>query len=209
MAPVRKYGDGAPVVNDAAGKPLRADARRNRERVLAAARDAFAEDGIAVPLDDIARRAGVGAGTVYRHFPTKEALFEAVMIDRMQQLADRARERAADSDPTEALLAFIRHLVAEAAPKKDLIDALTEAGADLHQTLGDIADEMRGHIARMLTRAQRSGGIRRDVAIAELMALLSAVITSGHGRGHTAEPPRIDRVIDVVCDGLRRPVRRG
>jgi AcrR family transcriptional regulator len=209
MAPVRKYGDSAPVVNAPGEKPLRVDARRNRQRVLDAAREAFATDGLAVPLDDIARRAGVGAGTVYRHFPTKEALFEAVMVERMQQLAEESRDRAADSDSTEALLRFVRYLIVEAAPKKDLIDALTTAGADLHQVLGEIADEMRGHIARMLSRAQRTGGIRRDIRIAELMALLSAVITAGHGRGHTSDPPRIDRIADVVCDGLREGARRG
>jgi AcrR family transcriptional regulator len=209
MAPVRKYGDSAPVVNEPGGKPLRADARRNRERVLAAARAAFADEGVAVPLDEIARRAGVGAGTVYRHFPTKEALFEAVMVERMQQLADQARTRAQDGDPTEALLGFVRHLVEEAAPKRDLIDALAHAGVDLHRSLRQIADEMRGHIAVMLTRAQRAGGIRRDITITELMALLSGVITSGQADHHGGPSPRVDRIAEVVCDGLRHRVRRG
>ena len=209
MAPVRKYGESAPVVNETGGKPLRADARRNRERVLAAARAAFADEGVAVPLDEIARRAGVGAGTVYRHFPTKEALFEAVMVERMQQLADEARTRAQDDDPTEALLGFVRHLVEEAAPKRDLIDALAHAGVDLHRSLRQIADEMRGHIAGMLTRAQRAGGIRRDITISELMALLSGVITSAQADHHGGPSPRVDRIAEVVCDGLRHPVRRG
>ena len=209
MAPLRKYGDSAPVVNATAGKPLRADARRNRERVLAAARDAFAADGVGVPLDDIARRAGVGPGTVYRHFPTKEALFEAVMVDRMQQLAAVARCSAAESDPTEALFGFIRHLLTEAAPKRDLVDALTHAGVDLHRSLEDIADEMRADIARMLRRGQRAGGIRRDVALAEVMALLSGVIASGQAGQHGEPPPRIERIADVICDGLRQSARRG
>src|SRR5438876_7565800 len=71
-------------------RPLRADAQRNRAKVLAAAQEAFAAEGIAVPLDEIARRAGVGAGTVYRHFPTKEALFEAVIADRLEHFAEHA-----------------------------------------------------------------------------------------------------------------------
>jgi len=208
MAPVRKYGESAPVVNDPGGKPLRADARRNRERVLEAARAAFAADGVAVPLDEIARLAGVGAGTVYRHFPTKEALFEAVMVERVQRLAERARARAQEKDPTEALLGFVHHLIEEAAPKRDLIDALAHAGVDLHRSLRDIADEMRGHIAGMLTRAQQAGGIRRDITIAELMALLSGIITSGQAEHHGRPAPRIDRIADVVCDGLRHRVRR-
>lgn len=212
MAPVRKYGDSAPVVNAAggpAGKPLRADARRNRERVLAAARDAFAGDGIAVPLDEIARRAGVGAGTVYRHFPTKEALFEAVMVDRMQRLGAAARARAGEDDPVEALLGFIKHLMTEAAPKRDLVDALTHAGVDLHRSLKDIADQMRADIAGLLRRAQRAGGIRRDVTISDLMALLSGVIASGSADHHGGPPPRIERIADVICEGLRQPAGRG
>ena len=209
MAPVRKYGDSAPLVNEPGGKPLRADARRNRERVLEAARAAFAADGVAVPLDEIARRAGVGAGTVYRHFPTKEALFEAVMIERVQRLADEARARAQDDDPTEALLGFVHHLVEEAAPKRDLIDALAHAGVDLHRTLRETTDEMRGHIAKMLTRAQRAGGIRRDITISELMALLSGVIASGQADHQGGPAPRIERIVAVVCDGLRHRVRRG
>ena len=79
-------GDSAPVKP----RPLRADARRNRERILAAATAAFAADGLSVPLDEIARRAGVGPGTLYRHFPAKEALWEAVLHDRLQRLADEA-----------------------------------------------------------------------------------------------------------------------
>src|SRR6266545_3604820 len=79
-------------------KPPRADAVRNRQRVLEAAKEAFAAEGLAVPLDEIARRAGVGAGTVYRHFPTKEALFEAVILDRVRKLVDYA-ESLADADP--------------------------------------------------------------------------------------------------------------
>jgi len=187
-------------------KPLRADARRNRERVLEAARAAFAADGVAVPLDEIARRAGVGSGTVYRHFPTKEALFEAVMLDRMQQLTDTAHAHTKDDDPTEALLTFIGYLVEEAASKKDLIDALQHAGADLHASLADTADQLRRHIGRMLSRAQRAGGIRRDIALAELMALLSGMITGGHALA--SGRPRIDRVVAVVCDGLRAGARR-
>src|SRR5215472_3500974 len=81
----------------ASAKPLRADAQRNRARVLQAARRAFAAEGVSVPLDEIARRAGVGAGTVYRHFPSKEALFEAVVHDRLRQLTEEGRALSADA----------------------------------------------------------------------------------------------------------------
>jgi len=97
----------------AAARPLRADAARNREKVLRAARDAFAESGYGVPLDEIATRAGVGPGTVYRHFPTKEALFEAVVTVRVQDLVADARARADASDPGGAFFGFLARITAE------------------------------------------------------------------------------------------------
>ncbi|HEX4865705.1 MAG TPA: helix-turn-helix domain-containing protein, partial [Acidimicrobiales bacterium] len=89
------------TVSGASG--LRADARRNRELILAAADKAFAEEGLGVPVDEIARRAGVGAGTLYRHFPTKEALFEAVLVAHLDGITERARALAEREDPDEAL----------------------------------------------------------------------------------------------------------
>src|SRR5262245_28258757 len=97
-----------------AERALRADARRNRDRVLEAARRAFAEQGYAVPLDEIAAAAGVGPGTVYRHFPTKEALFEAVSVANVQDLAADARARAEAADPGSALAGFLDRLTEQA-----------------------------------------------------------------------------------------------
>ena len=111
------------------GRALRADAARNREKVLRAARDAFAESGYGVPLDEIAARAGVGPGTVYRHFPTKEALFEAVVTVRVQDLVDDARARADASDPGGAFFGFLARVAAESAAKRDLPDAISIAGS--------------------------------------------------------------------------------
>src|SRR5580693_8328714 len=103
----------------AVARPLRADAARNREKVLRAARDAFAESGYGVPLDEIAVRAGVGPGTVYRHFPTKEALFEAVVAARLQDLVADARGRADSGDPGSAFFGFLGRVAAESAAKRD------------------------------------------------------------------------------------------
>src|SRR2546430_12455978 len=89
-------------------RPLRADAARNRARVLEVAYDAFAAEGLAVPIDEIARRAGVGAGTVYRHFPAKEDLFRAVMIDRMERIVAEGRKLHQSGEPGEALFEFLR-----------------------------------------------------------------------------------------------------
>src|SRR5881409_3662812 len=96
-------------------RPLRADARRNRARVLQVAYETFAAEGLAVPIDEIARRAGVGAGTVYRHFPTKEALFEAVFADRVRHMLADGRALLDSVGPGEALYAFLREIVRTAA----------------------------------------------------------------------------------------------
>jgi AcrR family transcriptional regulator len=182
-------------------KPLRADARRNRAQVLRAAREAFAAEGSSVPLDVIARRAGVGPGTVYRHFPTKEALFEAVVLDRLRLLADNARTLQDAEDPGAALLGFIRHLIEEAAPKKDLIDALDRAGISLSPSLAETARDLRAEVGRLLTRAQRAGTIRTDVDTDDLMLLLSGVILAT--QRHSDQPVDPGRALRVVCDGLR------
>jgi AcrR family transcriptional regulator len=192
----------AAVDRGAGDKPLRADARRNRARVLEAARTAFAAEGSSVPLDEIARRAGVGAGTVYRHFPTKEALFEAVVRDRLRQLAEdgRALNRAC-ADPGEALFRFIDRLITEAAPKRDLIDALDSAGVDVTAALAGVVGELRAETGRLLAGAQQAGAVRADIDLTDLMALLSGTIQA------TQRQPgqRIDarRAIAVLCDGLR------
>ena len=201
-------GDSAPVKP----RPLRADARRNRERILAAATAAFAADGLSVPLDEIARRAGVGPGTLYRHFPAKEALWEAVLHDRLQRLADEAEAlHRGSADPGEALLGFIDRLVAEAAPKRDLADALASAGTDVSATLAGTAARLREAIGALLAAAQRSGSIRGDIGLAELMAILSGILFALRGR--PGDQPDPHRAVAVLRDGLdpgrgqRQPAR--
>ena len=112
-----------------AERPPRADAQRNREKVLRAAREAFAASGYGVPLDEIAALAGVGPGTVYRHFPSKEELFEAVTAARVGDLIEDARGRAADPDPGAAFFGFLGRIGQEAAAKRDLPDAIAVAGS--------------------------------------------------------------------------------
>lgn len=192
-------GDSAPVKP----RPLRADARRNRERILAAATAAFAAEGLSVPLDEIARRAGVGPGTLYRHFPAKETLWEAVLHDRLQRLADEAEALHRVGDPGEALLGFIDRLVAEAAPKRDLADALASAGADVSATLAGTAERLREAIGALLAAAQRSGSIREDISLAELMAILSGILFALRGR--SGDQPDPQRVVAVLRDGLLMP----
>jgi AcrR family transcriptional regulator len=184
-------------------RAVRADARRNRERLLRVAADAFATGGLAVPLDDIAKRAGVGPGTLYRHFPTREALFEAVVRDRLLGLVDAARSVREADDAGAALFGFLERLVAEAGPKRDLIDALAGAGVDVRATLAATGADLRTEIGHLLTRAQHQGAVRPDLTTADLTALLSGLLLALHPSGnHTAADP--ERAFAVLRVGLAR-----
>jgi AcrR family transcriptional regulator len=177
---------------------LRADARRNRARVLAAAQEAFAAEGLAVPLDEIARRAGVGAGTVYRHFPTKEALFEAIVLDRMRHMIELARARADAPDPGPAFFDVLTDIVEQNSMKRDLVDALAGAGLDLTGPLSMARDEIRDTLGVLLRRAQAAGAVRPDVETTDLVTLLSAIFLAAR---QGTELPRT--ALAVIRDGLR------
>lgn len=183
-------------------RPLRADAARNRARVLAAAQEAFAAEGIAVPLDEIARRAEVGAGTVYRHFPTKEALFEAVILDRLTRFVDYARKLAAAEDPEAGFFEFLHLLVTGAASSKDLADAL--AGANLANAELIVAAKRDMTLAgeALLRRAQQAGVVRGDIGITEVMALFTG--TTVALQQQPADEALRERVFAVLRDGLRQ-----
>ena len=182
-------------------RPLRADARRNRERVLMAARVAFAADGSHASLDEIARGAGVGAGTVYRHFPTKEALFEAVVLNRIAELVAEARARSDDQDPGRAFSSFVELLAREGALKRDLVETLSSDGihlrlgeAPVFQTLTDVLGELLG-------RAQRADAVRRDITVNDVMVVLTgAAYAICHAQG---DEERSGRLLAIMCDGLR------
>src|SRR6478672_731741 len=117
-------------------RPLRADAARNRARVLEVAYETFAAEGLGVPIDEIARRAGVGAGTVYRHFPTKEDLFRAVIEDRISRIVDDGRALLAAGDPGEALFTFLRSTVLQwGATDRGLADSLAGVGIDIETAM--------------------------------------------------------------------------
>ena len=178
----------------AAGRPLRADAARNRERVLQAAREAFAESGYGVPLDEIAARAGVGPGTVYRHVPATEALFEAVVTARITDLVDDARARADAADPGEAFFGFLTRLAAESAAKRDLPDAISIAGS--------LREDLFAALDLLLRRAQRAGAVRAEVRTSDLIVLLKGMFASLAG---STDPGLRERVFTVLADGLRPP----
>jgi AcrR family transcriptional regulator len=176
-----------------ADRPLRADARKNREKVLRAARDAFAESGYDVPLDEIAARAGVGPGTIYRHFPTKEALFEAVAVTRVEDLLLDARSRAASADAGQAFFGFLARFAEEAEAKRDMPDVI--------EVRGETRQELYEAIGTLLHRAQGCGAVRADIGVRELIVLLKSLIAGV--RSAPEDPALAERVIAVVIDGLR------
>jgi AcrR family transcriptional regulator len=182
-------------------KPLRADAARNRAKVLTAAQEAFAAEGLAVPLDEIARRAGVGAGTVYRHFPTKEALFEAVMLDRVTRLVDYARSLATAKDPSAAFFEFAHRMIVGAAASQDLVDAILAADLDEASLIVAAKRDLNQAGAKLLARAQRNGAVRKDIRVDELMILFSGTVMALRQRPGEAHLQEL--VFEVLRDGLR------
>ncbi|HEU4948133.1 MAG TPA: TetR/AcrR family transcriptional regulator [Kribbella sp.] len=181
-------------------RPLRADARDNRARILTAAEQVFSRSP-AASTEEVARLAGVGIGTVFRHFPTKLDLLEAVLALRLERLRDRARELAEHNDPGTAFFEFFTQVVSEAASKLAIADALSEAGVAVSATAKNAGSGLREAFARLLEQAQKSGAVRSDAAAPEVYALLI-----GASRGATAtelEPDVRDRMLAIIFDGLR------
>jgi AcrR family transcriptional regulator len=179
----------------------RADALRNRERVLEAAEAVFAARGPAASTEEVAAAAGVGAGTVFRHFPTKEFLLEAIVIRRLQSLVQHAAELAADPDPGHAFFVFFEYMVEHASKKKAFTEALSRAGVDVKSVVEPASRALRKSLRTLLTRAQKAGAVRRDVRVPEVMALLvGASRVAEHAAGDRGLQTR---TLAVFLDGLR------
>ncbi len=175
----------------------RADAVANRAKVVAAAHAAFTEDGFEVPLDDIALRAGVGPGTVHRHFPTKAELVDAVLALSVTELVTEARARAEADDPGAAFRTFLEHLVSAGAAAHELAHRLGPAAGDLEAAVATPTAELGRWLARLRLRAQQAGAVRADLGDDELAAVIAA--------GHAAytHPSGGEHTLAVVLDGLR------
>jgi AcrR family transcriptional regulator len=184
-----------------AKRPLRADAQRNRDHVLDVANQVFATEGLEVPIDEIARRAGLGVGTLYRHFPTKEALFMAIVLRRMEQVAADAQALGAAKDPGAAFFAFLSNLIDDAPAKRDLMMALAAAGFDPHRTGAKTKTEIKHAVGKLLARAQEAGAVRPDVLVGEVFSLVNGVhaAISAYPRDERSRA----RLVDIVFDGLR------
>ncbi|RSM87587.1 TetR/AcrR family transcriptional regulator [Kibdelosporangium aridum] len=180
----------------------RADARRNREIVLRTAARVFDEDGLEVSLGRIAERAGVGAGTVYRHFPSKEILVEAVLAEHVECLVAAADRWAARAAPGDALFGFLLEVIEKSAGRQHVCDALTADRSWPHATLAAAAQRFGEALDRLLRNAKQAGAIRADVQADDLAALAvgGAALRSAH-----RNRARGMRLVRLLLDGLRTP----
>ncbi|MEV5968895.1 helix-turn-helix domain-containing protein [Streptomyces sp. NPDC051921] len=180
---------------------MRADARRNHERLLAEARAAFAAHGTDASLEDIARRAGVGIGTLYRHFPSREALLGAVFQEALAALLDRSAELAEAPDPCAALVAWLRTLIAHAGEYRGLSVALMSASQERSSALAECSEPLRAAGMRLLARAQDADRVRADVSIGDLMKLTNGIALAAERSPE--DPDLADRLLDLTVRGLR------
>jgi AcrR family transcriptional regulator len=180
-------------------RPLRADARRNRARILAVAEAVFAEKGPSASTEEVAERAGVAIGTVFRHFPTKRELLQAIMKDLLSRLTGQATALAAEGDPGTALFTFFADLVAQAAEKRTVVELLSATGDGLSMT--DAVRPLRQQVAALLDRAQEAGAVRANVRIDEVMALLAATCQGALQGGWDSDLR--ERTLAIVFAGLR------
>jgi AcrR family transcriptional regulator len=180
-------------------RPLRADARRNRAAIVRAARAVFARHGRDAQMDDVARRAKVGVGTLYRHFPTKEALLAALAEDRFRQLAGIATETLEIADPWEALATFM-HRGTELHANDRALGELLVGEPGMMRDAAMATEGLQPAIEQLVTRAQAAGAVRADARWEDIPMAFCALC-------HVEGPPRASwqRLLALVLDGLRAP----
>jgi AcrR family transcriptional regulator len=179
--------------------PLRADARENRLRILDAAEEVFGRGGEHASTEDVARLAGVGIATVFRHFPTKAALLEEVLVRRFVRLRDFASALADAEDAGAAFAALFRHVVADAPGKIAIGEAIVAAGG-AHERTNEVAEQYRERVAVLVRLAQDAGAVRTDVSADDVHALL--VAASRAGALLPLDEDARERIVSVVLDGL-------
>lgn len=188
-----------PDIASLADRPKRADARRNYDKLVTTAREVFAEQGSAATLEEISRRAGVGIGTLYRHFPAREDLVEAAYLDGVEEICAAVGKHDGE-DPWEALKGWLLELVGFAATKRVLADemfAFLDRGAPVFKSCsGAIYDAAEP----LLKRAQAAGEVRDDVDITDVTKMVSGIAGL-----RTVERPEVERLVGIALDGLRPP----
>ena len=182
------YGVTPPVVK-------RADAQRNRATILATAEQMFAADGLAVSVDDIAKAAKVGIGTLYRHFPTKDALIAAIVIERTARMADHTDAALANDDAGAALFALIERLIEEGEKKRDFVEALGSSDLLMTPALEQSRARFKKALAKLVARAQEQGAVRDDVQATDITAMIKGLFA--------ADVRSRTRLLKIFCDGLR------
>ena len=181
-------------------RPLRADARRNREKVLAAARSVFSENGRDAQMDDVARRAGVGVGTVYRHFPTKEALIEALMVDSFQAIAAQAVAALDIEDPWEALTSVLWRGAEIMAADRALSEVFASIPGAMEQAMPTV-EGLQATMSELMRRAKRAGALREDVVPEDIPMIMCGIGAATKKEHRCSAPWR--RHLSIVLDGLR------
>jgi AcrR family transcriptional regulator len=193
---------GSPTTAPSSERPLRADARQNRVRVLAAATDVLSEVGMKAPVEEIARRAGVGVGTVCRHFPTKQELVDAVLVTLYEQLLVDGHDALANPDAGEA---FESYVVAQVAFQADHLALAEQMARPLEPEgpRGSVRLQLRAVISELLARAQAAGQVRADVGAADVSLLLSGIANATAQAGGPIGRELTDRYLAILLDGLR------
>ena len=187
---------------------VRADARRNYDLLLSVARESFAEHGTDASLRDIARRAGVGIGTLYRHFPTREALLEAMFRTAFDDRRRRAEELLTADSPRQALLTWLGEFAVGSTTFMGMPESVMAALGDETSELHASCEAMRAAAGRLLDRAQRSGGVRADITAGELFSLAAGVAWVSQRSSPptaTALRDRVARLLSLVTTGLTTP----
>ncbi len=177
---------------------MRADARRNYDKLIAAGREAFTEADTEASLEDIARRAGVGIGTLYRHFPTRRNLIEAVYVDEVEALS-RSAQGLTELPAWDALVGWLHGFVGYVGTKQALADELFAHGNDSADVFASCRAALYSAGEPLLQRAQQEGAVRSDVDIGDVLHLVSGI-----AKLSTLDPEQVQRLLDVALDGLRR-----
>jgi AcrR family transcriptional regulator len=184
--------------NEPSHKPLRADAARNRAQVLAAARELLAARGVEVPLDAIARHAGVGAGTVHRHFPSKDSLLAAILVEDLERRAAEGLELAA-SDPAGGLFELLDRLLDDGLANLATKEALANGGFDISKAAPATSRRLSTSFRKLLRAAQQAGSVRPDVDVDDLRAALIGALAAQQSAASRA---RVARAREIVLAGL-------
>ena len=186
---------------DPEAAPLRADAERNRQRLLAAAKELFAERGLDVTLDDVARHAGVGTGTAYRRFPNKDALIEALMVDRINELGAIAQECLEEPDPWVALTSYLERALALQASDRGLKDVLFSPSRG-RERVAHARRALGGPATKLVRRAIEAGVVRSDLDTSDV-PLINFMLNTIVDFGRDAEPELYKRYLAIALHGLR------